>query len=272
MPKIQDTLVLNLSDLHCNSPVGLIRPGQWQLRSGNFTPRKLQRLIWQQYAEVAERTAKLRKSRRLVIVFNGDLVEGYHHDSPEYISSYEQDQEEIAEDALEYLFKKTHPDAVYIVDGTPAHSGESESRIAKDLKQWNIVKNGSRWTWPVLYLDINGKLLYYAHEGPQGGDGPNAGNSLRNALRIIRYNCLDNGAPVPDFVVYSHYHSKTDESFRGTQGFILASFQAKTSFTFRAVPHVFTNIGGHYILINADGSTAWDWICAQVQQVKVERL
>ena len=93
------TIVVVIGDLHCGSTVGLMPPF-WQTSDNNIIiQNELQVLLWQQWLENWHIIADLRLNNvtwpRLIIVHNGDAVEGDHHDTTQLITKRIDEQERI---------------------------------------------------------------------------------------------------------------------------------------------------------------------------------
>jgi len=239
--KYIDTTLAFFSDIHGGSPVGIMRPMEWQLQSVTVTPNSLQKLIWAQYEDACMNIGIARKNKRLVSVFVGDATEGLHHQNKQIISQNVKDHESIAQDAIDIglrlmKFEKESDDRFYMVAGTVSHVGESEEQIAEDLSPVPFMPapNGkvTRWCWPALSIKINGVYGLIAHHGPDPGKGANEGNALRNMVRDVVVGRVLRGLEPPRFVIYGHKHTKQHIQFEHSNyvcdGFILPSFQGKT--------------------------------------------
>lgn len=282
----KNTTLALFSDIHGGSPVGLMRPMQWQLQTVNVSPNALQRLIHAQYEDAATKIGQARKGKRLIAAFVGDAVEGLHHKSKQVISQYVKDHENIAEDAishgLELMQFGKSDDRFYMIAGTESHVDESEERIAENLQPVPFMpapeERVTRWCWPVLPLEINGVYGLIAHYGPGPGRGANEGNSLRNMVRDVVVGRVLKGLKPPRFVVYGHRHTKQHVQFEHgsylCDGFILPSFQGKTDYVYSINPFAINDIGMLQINISVAGEFSWDWLCMSLteHQERVEAL
>jgi len=249
------------SDLHCGSPVGLLPPRQWQLRSANVVQSKVQRAIWTHWANLYK---SVQDHKILTLIFNGDLVEGVHHASKQLTTLYMQEQEQIATDAvdraLQFAKWSSKTDKLYFVDGTAVHADESEERIASDFPSVEFCEN--RKTHPALMLNTPQGGLWVSHKGPGVGEGFNEGNSLRNKIKHIYVTCLKSGRKPPRFVIYSHRHVKCHVTVEMgdsvIDAWILPSFCAKSEFAYTVDPFGKTEIGGLVIDMD-DNGFKWRW-------------
>ena len=285
MTSYTPTTLALFSDIHGGSPVGLMRPIQWQLQTVNVTVNPLQRLIWKQFDEATAEVGKIRKRRRLVAVFDGDATEGNHHGSKQTITQYTKEHEAIAIDAIDHGLKNMKfgkNDHFYMVAGTASHVEESEERIAADLKPVPFMPapedRVTRWCWPILPLEVNGVFGLIVHHGPGPGKGALEGNPLRNAVRNMIVGRKMRGKRLPRFVVFAHRHAKQHIVYEHedivVDAFILPSFQGKTDWLYSVDPFAINNIGMLSIDIDVDGSFGWRWLAMELTdyQERIESI
>ena len=72
-----------------------------------------------------------RENGRIITVFNGDLNDGDHHDTPQIISRNEATQLKIAVEATKPLVELS--DKVFVVRGTEVHVQPSQAAWKKPL-------------------------------------------------------------------------------------------------------------------------------------------
>lgn len=244
--------ILVCSDLHCGSPVGLMPPKQFQLRSANVTPTKQQRNIWKQFKAFFD----IEGPR--TVIFDGDLVEGVHHNNKQITTQYMQEQEQIAIEAIDRVLKKD--DRVYFVDGSAVHADESEERIARDFSAYPFAPP-TRYTWPSLKYKTAIGELWVAHKGPGTGEGANEGNSLRNKVKQLMVEEIKFGRTPPRMVVFAHRHIKThvqvDLGNYHADAWILPPFCAKSEFGFGVSPFSVTQVGG--LVLRISDRLEWEW-------------
>jgi len=164
-------LIVIVSDLHTNSTTGLCLPEGVSLDDGGvYRPNRGQRFLfdywtdfWARIADIAENYVVDKK----IVVVNGDISDGDHHNSYQIISRHPSDMIRLAVNILEPVRRWT--DVMFIVRGTPAHSGKGgflEEEIAKDLDvECDDEGRYSRWH---LYLDVDTVRFDIAHHGSMG--------------------------------------------------------------------------------------------------------
>ncbi len=275
----KDTLIPVWSDFHSGAPSALFPLKQMQLRYTNTEPTAAQRLIHKQFDENIDRIIQLRAGKRIVRIFNGDAVEGVHHNNQQIMSLMMNDHKLIHTELMDYASRRigeTDGDLLYYVAGTDSHAGEAEESLAKDLGA--IRYNENRYCHPILKLNINGKRFWFAHQGANPGkDGTGTkGNQLRNKIKQIYNDCLERGVESPDVVVFSHFHHKWHEQIdtrnKTIDGFVLPSWQMKTDWAMRYFPFEVENIGGLILSVTADGRIEWEWSCMEFESTKEIRI
>ena len=265
---MKDTLVVPISDMHSGGTTALFPNRFLQFKHGNHTPVKQQKAMFKHWSFCAEKIAKERKGKKLIIVHDGDAIEGYHHNSHQVVTMLEEEQIEIHVELMDFFLKAVGgADELYYVTGTEVHTNDGESRIGEDL---DAVPNGDLFAYDELRITVNGQRLWFVHHGPTAGKGANRGNALRNWLKNIFYECLHEGMPPPHVIVTGHTHNpdwnnyvgRVDGSYHLVRGLICPSWQQKTRFAYKAAPLLTNKIGLQYFTITKDGliSDPVEWI------------
>ena len=278
------TRLVIFGDPHSGSPLGLMRPKTWQLQNGNYTPNKLQRLLWKMWDADTAGVGESRGDARLIVIANGDLVEGVHHNNKQIITNYIQEQEEISIDAIDHGLQNMRFDAdagdkLIIVSGTPSHVDESEERIARDLGALPYEKprneHDGRYTHPALRLIVDGVRVWTAHKLAGAGRGANRGNALRNKAKEFYFEALADGMKPPDYLIGSHFHQRlySPYVYRSdiVNAFIMPPYKAKDNYTFGISPFGLGDIGLLVIDIE-NGASSWRFTEHQIEQLKELRL
>lgn len=150
-------------------------------------------------------------------------------------------------------------DEIYYTRGTQTHVNEMENYIGREM---NAVPCGDYHVFDLLELEINGVMAWYVHHGPGRGSGPNEGNPVKNWLKNIYYDAMNDKRRAPDIVFTGHVHNPTYNvhvyrekmEFKIMHGVILPAMQVKTSFGWMKAPVNKTKIGGTWQNIGVDGS------------------
>lgn len=264
--KIEDTLVVVLSDMHSGGSTALFPNRFWQSTTTehNHTPTKRQQALYEHYQDCMKYALLNRKGKRLIVIHDGDAIEGMHHNTTQVVTANKAEQAELHVELMdEFLraakFDKSKGDLLYYVSGTETHTGDVEQGIAKDLKAQKNPEGG--YIFDHLELEINGRLIWFAHHGKKRGAGANEGNGLRNFLRDVYYDCIKTNQNPPDLIVTGHVHSPTynvyvtprNGSYHLIHGVICPSWQEKTRYAYKVAPVERNEIGAVYIPIMANG-------------------
>ncbi len=262
--KVQDTLLTVLSDMHSGSSTALFLNREWQDEHQNHRPNERQKQIYKVFEECIGYARERRKGKRLITVHNGDAVEGVHHNSLQICVLNKNSQAEIHTELMDAFLRKTRfekksGDKLFYVRGTETHVEDIETEIAKDLSA-EPTPDGN-YVFDHLELEINGRLIWMIHHGKGRGRGANEGNTLRNFLKDIYWDCKKSGTRPPDMVISGHTHTpswnvyvaRDKSSFHLMHGVICPSWQGKTRYAYKVAPVDVNEIGAVFIEIKADG-------------------
>ena len=267
---IKDTLVVPISDLHIGSTVALFPDGIRYFKHGNHTPSSLQKRIFDHWMFCAEKVKEARKGKKLIIVVDGDSIDGVHNGTHQLVTSLINEQIALHIEIMKAFmgvagFVKT--DDIYYVTGTEVHVEDSEDDIGRMM---GAVPDYNVHAWDELKLEVNGRMLYFVHHGPTAGKGANKGNGLRNWLRNMFIECIQEGLNPPDCIITGHTHDpwcdtytgRVDGNYRKLHGIICPAWQSKTRYAFRVAPLAQNKIGLQYFTITKDGmiSDPVEWI------------
>jgi hypothetical protein len=170
-------------------------------------------------------------------------------------------------------------DKLFFVRGTESHVGELakyEERLARDLDAHpefkgsadNDYKDG-RHTHYVLRLIAQGQRIQIAHHGPAPGRREwTLENALWYELKNTYFSCLKNGQPIPRVMVWSHYHTFVEATFkyRGKQidGFLTPGLTTKDGFAHRATKGTgLAHVGMLALIVAEDGTV--ERICPRIE-------
>jgi hypothetical protein len=248
----KDTVIAVISDMQVGSTVALCPPKWNLLDGGTHIASPAQMIIYRQWIHSAKKVNELlhegRGRKRLVLILNGEPIDNYHHGTPQIITKRPQEQIDMAIALLdEWMqiaeYEPKHGDKMYLVRGTSAHeNGEYINQIGRDLdgvvpyrKDTSSITKDGRYYFHKLRRTVNGKLFHIAHHGfTRGSRAHTRSNSLRYTLASMYFDALDYGLPIPDYVVRSHNHVYTYDTYTGERktiwGCITPCWQLKTHF------------------------------------------
>ena len=293
------------ADTHCGSTLGLMTPKPLLVSDEiSVSPSPAQKIIWKQWEHNWETVAKERKGARLVIVQNGDPVEGMHHNDPQVMTMREDEHVTIAINCYDWAMRKAkfNPkkgDRYYQIAGTEAHGGtgaRAEEALARDFRDRGDGENGvmpiwekpvftegeyqiqGKYTWGRLLRKVNGVLFDIAHHGASVGKRAwTKPNQLLNTIKSIYFECLNNKEPIPRYWIRAHYHEYTHAYYEDKQGiiegFVLPSYQLPgSSFVRRHCGGslLLGDIGMVYWVVESDGSSRFVKDVITVKQDKIE--
>lgn len=292
-----DIYVLPVSDLHAGSTaavfpywygqdLGISPPpqmrdsGTWRFKHSIYTPTNKQIGLFSTFTECAKQIAEKRKGKRLVILGNGDMIDGAHHGTHQLATHNIGEQREVAVFLLKYLFSlvgfdKSKGDKFFMVQGTESHDGDEEDSIASQLQAETYRDRES--VGDFLQLDINGKLFWLLHQGAGVGKGMNKGNALRNWMKNKYIERLEEGLRPPDVVMSGHYHEPWYEPLARNNkivmhGMILPAWQLKTRFGYRVAAAEFERVGFYPVKVFGDGRILVDNVFIKRQSEEVIKV
>ena len=261
MPK--DILLVSLSDMHSGSVFALFPNRMLNLNNQkNHTPTDLQRKMYDHWMMCAEEIKRERKNRDLVMVHNGDAIEGVHHQSLDHITPEWDDHQTIHIELMNDFRSAAGiraSDKVYYVSGTESHTRLDEEKIAQhfDTEPAAEIDGQTYRLHHELRLVLNGRDIWYTHHGAGAGKGANEGNGLRNWMRDIYWDSKRDNVKPPDLIYTSHYHKTTYstyvQDYHTIHGKILPSWQQKTRYALRVAPFQRNDIGLSVDVITAAG-------------------
>lgn len=245
------------SDHHANSTLGLVPEEGVQLDDGGrYSPSKPQRWTWECWNAFWADAESLRRAEKakLVAIFNGDLVDGDHHQTSQIISRNMEVQGYVAERVFS-VPRNLKPHKTYVVRGTEAHtgpSGASEESLAKHLRADREAEERTWSSWH-LRLNLHGVLVDCQHHGRIGTRPWTRQNALSAlACQIWMEHRLAN-LRHPDLAFRSDRHVYGD-SFGAypTRVIQTPAWQLKTAFAHKVAPESIADIGGVLCLVWPD--------------------
>jgi hypothetical protein len=220
-----------------------------------FSPNPPQQKLYKHWIHCADEVKRQGKGMRLVIVHNGDAIDGYHHGSIQNVSPLPTHQSEIHIELMDdFLARAGHSvkngDEIHYTSGTESHTEWTEYGISQHFQDAGYHDE--------LQMKINGREVWYTHHGANAGKGANEGNGLRNWQKDIYFDCLKQKITPPDLITTSHYHKATYQAYcdgysHTIHAQILPSWQYKTRYAFRVAPFQRNDIGLTLTVITADG-------------------
>lgn len=232
-----------VSDLHVGSSVALCPPKGIALEDGGrYIPNAAQLWIWDRWVEFWQEV-KRRKKRgaQVIVVVNGEFVDGDHHETTQLASASPEIQ---AAAAIEVMGPPmVLADELYVTRGTEAHSGKgaaSDMSIARELGAVIDPSTGTRAAYQWI-LNAGGVVFDFAHHISGAMRLWSKGNNIRTEVLDM----MTDGRDPPDVVVRSHVHTfaETGRNFR-TYGVVTPAWQLKTEYANRITRRQSAEVGG----------------------------
>ena len=276
-----DTLIVPLSDFQTGSNYALFPNRHWSGKAGTtHFPNHRQNIIYSQFIKFTDAVRAERENKRLVVVVNGDSIEGVHHNNVDVCTRDLNDQADLHIELINKfaeLVEWQAGDLLYYVIGTETHTDNLEYDIAEEAGAQQLA-DGS-YAADHLCLNVNGRELWFVHQGKGAGAGANEGNAMRNWLRDIYFDALKAETRPPDVIYSAHFHQPTYQTyvansnmtFKLVHGIVSPSWQLKTRFAYKVAAVARNRIGGVTQLITADGNihTPTFTVCETESMTKV---
>ena len=152
--------VVTVSDLHCGG-TGAIHPPEFEDFEGNVTkanPR--QSWLWGNFLAGLDKLAATLGDEPILMVHNGDAVDGYHHGTDEITTKRSADMIRLAQECLEEVEKRLNVANWVFTIGTECHVTTAEQVIGELMgalphpdtghfaeHEWSLRINGLKCTW-----------------------------------------------------------------------------------------------------------------------------
>lgn len=246
MSETQTNNIVYFSDLHAGCRLALCPPEGVKLDDGgSYIPSAFQLKMYALWREFWDDFVKSTvKREKYVVVFNGDAIDGVHHNSTTQVSHNLDDQEEIAYQLMAPVIDKA--EAFYFIRGTEAHVGKSavsEERLARRL---GAVPNedGQYARWD-LWKSIgpHGDLVHFLHHVGACGSQSYEATAIYKELIEEMVEAARWNNKRPTAIVRSHRHRALEISTPiGGDGehetnmamsIVTPCWQGKTPFTFK---------------------------------------
>lgn len=213
--KTSSAQLIVVSDTHVGSKLGLSLP-EITLDDGNkISSNSLQSEMWRFWdKDLWPYIHKRAKTRKTIVVVNGDVTDGNHHGTTQIWSNDPLEQIQVAAQIFAPIASK-YP--VYVTRGTAAHvlaAAAADEQFAREIGAQTPKGEGRtvRSSYH-LKMDFQGVLFDIAHHGPNPGARMwTFGNTLRGYARTIILDALVTRNRPPDCIVRSHVHKRVHET------------------------------------------------------------
>lgn len=246
-----------VSDLHAGSGIGLWPEGMTDHEGAPLPQNAIQRWLDQQWWKMLGELLDL--NERLIVVIDGDAIQGSHPDKDAQLTTASWDLQRVA--AFRYLQPlREIADEMYMVHGTPWHEaagGEHVRGLARDLGCHKTPAGD--WLYWQLYLRLGEHVAHIAHHvGIARVPFYQASVPLRDMYMLAGELYREYGPQMPgvDLMVRAHRHQGLfvykPPRFRVA---ITPCWQFPGEIVHKSAPEVLQSIG--YLLIEETRHGLW---------------
>ncbi len=231
--------VVVISDTHIGCKVALCHPDGAELDDGGtYMPSKFQLKIWNYWKEFwGEWVPRVTKGEPFIVVHNGDVMDGVHHNSTTQWSHNLRDQVEHARKILEPVVKACDG-RYYQIRGTEAHVGKSgteEERLARELGA--IPSAEGMFARYELWLRVKNRLCHFLHHVGTTSSAQHEASAINAELSAMYTEAGRWGQEPPTIVIRSHRHRSLMVRLPTTDGYAISAvtpaWQGKTPFAWK---------------------------------------
>lgn len=276
----QPVLLAVVSDIHAGGTTAVCPPEITLDDGGKYTASKAQQWLWECWGDYWHQVAAQRAAlnAKLVVLINGDAVEGQHHKTTQIMSGNPNAQAAAWNDVIRPVLA-LKPNHIVMTRGTSAHVGESacaEERIADGLRRDKrpIVDDAatgaaSLWHW---YADIAGVTIDATHHGRIGQREHTRSSQVVLYAHDVHLSYTKRGETPPMLAFRGHNHKFAD-SFDACAPRVVATgaWQLGTGHVHKVAPDSIADIGGAYAVIR-DGTYTVEKVQYQAQRGTAWRL
>lgn len=255
------SILVAISDTHCNSTVGLCPPVVDLDDGGRYHSSLAQSAVWKCWLDFWRivRDMKQDLDAQVITVSNGDAIDRNKHTAHQSITTNEATAIAITAQAFEPLEKVS--DHLCIIRGTAAHVGRGgnlEEQLAQVYTHDFLIpdtRSGTN-TWWRWQPEIEGVRFDISHHPATSSRRPwtrDAAASRLSAILRIRY--LEAGLPVPDVAIRSHVHCAASSGrLSKPETFILPAWELTSHFGHRlGGTQVVEPVGGLIFVLDDGG-------------------
>ena len=234
--------IVVISDTHFGCQLSLCPPEVSLDGGGTYHPSALQKKLWQMWTEFWDKWIPgATRGEDYVVIHNGDVLDGVHHNSSTQISHNLADQKKIAVDVLLPMISRSKCKGYYQIRGTEAHvgiSGQEEETIAKELEAVkDEIGNHARWE---LWLEFGAhkSLVHFTHHVGTTSSAAYESTAVYKELIEAYTEAGRYRLEPPDCLVRSHRHRNFTIEIPAAGGknaiaVITPGWQLKTPFSYR---------------------------------------
>lgn len=227
-----------ISDTHCGDQLALCPPEITLAHGGTYRYSRFQKFIYECWREFWDQwVPKVTRGEPYAVLFNGDMLEGRHHNATHPISNNKADQANIAYELMAPVVSGCGG-RFFFVTGTPVHAGEAgedEEKLAERLGA--VPDEMGRRSRYEIWIQVGKALLHASHH-----IGITGSMAYETTALTKEYNefCAESARwkqKIPDIIARAHRHRHSEVRVPTASGygiiFVTPSWQLRTPYTFK---------------------------------------
>jgi hypothetical protein len=155
--------------------------------------------------EALKRAYEIAGDDEIIMVFNGDMIDGDHHGTYQLVTADQTQQVAMAADILEPVVAKASK--TLWLRGTPSHVGREgrwDELLAKNFDGEKLGSESySHWHAKV---SVEGVTFDFSHFSTQSGIHRNSANAINQLASETVLSYFLNGEKPPRYIIRSHRH------------------------------------------------------------------
>lgn len=230
--------IVVVSDIHAGCQLALCPPSGVRLdEGGDYRPSPFQQKLWDMWSEFWGKVVpSYTHGEPFAVVFNGDAIDGVHHNSTTQVTHNMTDQVRIAMAILAPVVDQCEG-RYYHVRGTEAHVGKSAEHEETLAEQLGAIPYKGQFARNDLWIRVGGGLIHLLHHIGSTGSLAYETTALMKELSESYVEAARWGRRPPDMIVRSHRHRYVDLSIPTGNGkaraVVTPAWQGKTPFCWK---------------------------------------
>jgi hypothetical protein len=266
------TKVVVVNDLHIWSTVGLWPAGFISVEGVPIGQNEFQKITWDCWLKLWGQTIpSLMRGDPFLLIVNGDVIEGKHHNSVELMSADPDDQWE----AVMKAFEPCGHSAIAFTEGTECHTRNFEHIAAQKLGGIKDPNTG-RPAHAKLFLDIAGLRLIARHHMPTSSIPWGESRALKAEFDKETVSAAMNKETAPNVLLLAHRHVYGEYRCANGLAICCPAWQGLTRHGRKVVPHAHGATPGAVVLdfanLRQDGTPTTEPIIFRAKPAKSVRI
>lgn len=231
------TNLVVVSDIHAGCQLGLCPPEVTLDEGGTYNQSPLQRKLWAMWEEFwGETVPAYTHGEPYAVLFNGDAIDGVHHNSTTQITHNMKDQAAIALEILKPVVDLCEG-RYYHVRGTEAHVGKSASVEEGLAHALGAVPDAHQHARNDIWMKVGDGLVHALHHIGSTGSLAYETTAVMKELTESFVEAARWGRRPPDMIVRSHRHRYVELAIPHSRGkaraVVTPCWQGKTPFCWK---------------------------------------